>query len=936
MITIETLTHSALSTLCQLGPNQFVSLLIFRYGKKTFLKTKLTSHIAFLRLCLQRKIVPKGMSLQHTPSNPNNTRLLHQTNRLLFQSSRSLIKIHLLDLNRQLFLIDKEILALKSQMSSLLNKNLCTLAKHAIHDLNRLLYLSFKQKKDSKIHRLQTPSSPNTIRPHPHPSTPQTLISPQFNTTSLPHNDDPSSTDPHTTPSNSLVKSIPPNLPLTDSERSVLSKGLNFVPLTPQVDQFQLHLDMERFFRSIRWSVVLGSIPEPYTNDELDPISKLFGKSKNNMPKTNISVAVEDYIAQCRFGIRNLKPKPIRNLNLTADEIGALKNLRTRDDIVIKPADKGGAVVVWSRQAYIQEALRQLDSQQHYTPNPGSRLSTDNTIIFKTIKQEIDSGNLPHSGHLLKVQTPRQPHFYMLPKIHKPSSPGRPIVSACSCPTEHISQFLDSILQPLVNSLPSYIKDSTHALQIIKGLNDSPNFQPSLLLTMDVTALYTNIPHKDGLTALRHYLDLRPSPSPPSDTLLRLAELVLNLNSFEFNGQFYQQVSGVAMGTKMGPSYACLFMGHLEQKMFSSYEGPAPQYFGRYIDDCLIISSLSRQQLMDFFEFANSFHPAIKFTFEISPSSISFLDILIQLSDGTLSTSVYYKPTTSFAYLDYRSSHPLSTRNSIPYSQFLRLRRLCSNDSDFEAQAKILLTKFINRHYPLPIVLSALTRAKRVPRETSLLKCPRSCDLRHRAIMTFHPHNLPVKSILLKKWHILQEDTEFGKIFSSPPAIAYRKARSTREQLTNSRLRPLNHTSSQPGTFECQKPNCGACPYIDKNTTILGPKSRFTVKRKFDCQRPNIVYVIRCLKCVEQKILYVGESGRTFETRIKEHVANIRHERDTPVSNHFRESNNHSLLDFRAQIIWQATDNTLDRRLTETRFIKQFGCRQPNGLNLRI
>ena len=78
---------------------------------------------------------------------------------------------------------------------------------------------------------------------------------------------------------------------------------------------------------------------------------------------------------------------------------------------------------------------------------------------------------------------------------------------------------------------------------------------------------------------------------------------------------------------------------------------------------------------------------------------------------------------------------------------------------------------------------------------------------------------------------------------------------------------------------------------------------------------------------LNKKILYVGESGRTFETRIKEHVANIRHERDTPVSNHFRESNNHSLLDFRAQIIWQATDNTLDRRLTET--IHQTMCLCP-------
>ena len=91
---------------------------------------------------------------------------------------------------------------------------------------------------------------------------------------------------------------------------------------------------------------------------------------------------------------------------------------------------------------------------------------------------------------------------------------------------------------------------------------------------MDVTALYTNIPHKDGLLAVIHHLDLRHSPNPPTQTLIRLAELVLNLNTFEFNQQFFKQVSGVAIGTTMGPSYACLFMGHLKQNILSSYDGP--------------------------------------------------------------------------------------------------------------------------------------------------------------------------------------------------------------------------------------------------------------------------------------------------------------------------------------------------------------------------
>jgi len=52
-------------------------------------------------------------------------------------------------------------------------------------------------------------------------------------------------------------------------------------------------------------------------------------------------------------------------------------------------------------------------------------------------------------------------------EIHKPNNPGRPIVSACSCPTEPISSYLDKIMAPIVRSLPSYVKDSQHALQIV-------------------------------------------------------------------------------------------------------------------------------------------------------------------------------------------------------------------------------------------------------------------------------------------------------------------------------------------------------------------------------------------------------------------------------------------------------------------------------------
>ena len=114
---------------------------------------------------------------------------------------------------------------------------------------------------------------------------------------------------------------------------------------------------------------------------------------------------------------------------------------------------------------------------------------------------------MPTTATNLIITTPRTSCIYFLPKIHKPNNPGRPIVSACSCPTELISSYLDKIMAPIVRSLPSYIKDRQHALQIFCDFNFLG--EDKLIFTMDITSLYTVIPNGEGLLALKHFFDLR-------------------------------------------------------------------------------------------------------------------------------------------------------------------------------------------------------------------------------------------------------------------------------------------------------------------------------------------------------------------------------------------------------------------------------------------
>eukprot|EP00061_Rhincodon_typus_P004711 g23253.t1 len=134
------------------------------------------------------------------------------------------------------------------------------------------------------------------------------------------------------------------------------------------------------------------------------------------------------------------------------------------------------------------------------------------------------------------------------------------------------------------------------------------------------------------------------------------------------------------MGTRMGPSYACIFIGYMEQPLFHHYTDIIPHLFLRYIDDCVSAASCSHKKLEQFINFTNTLHPNLKFIWTISNRPIPFLDLSVSISGNLLSTDIYIKPTASHSYLDYTSSHPTSCKNAIPYYQLIRLLLICSQD----------------------------------------------------------------------------------------------------------------------------------------------------------------------------------------------------------------------------------------------------------------
>ncbi len=183
-------------------------------------------------------------------------------------------------------------------------------------------------------------------------------------------------------------------------------------------------------------------------------------------------------------------------------------------------------------------------------------------------KGELDRTTYLYLRDRAELRTPQ----YMLPKIHKPDHPGRPILSGNDGPTERISKYLDYFLRPIAHLVNSYyVRDTGNFLNHIRDL--PPLLRDCILVSMDVKSLYTQIPQHEAITAVlralkeadttQHYA-IR-MPSPRRFVHVQMLQLILKENTFSFGDHFHRrQTRGCAMDSTVSPSLAIIFMAHLE------------------------------------------------------------------------------------------------------------------------------------------------------------------------------------------------------------------------------------------------------------------------------------------------------------------------------------------------------------------------------------
>ena len=257
------------------------------------------------------------------------------------------------------------------------------------------------------------------------------------------------------------------------------------------------------------------------------------------------------------------------------------------------------------------------------------------------------------------------------------------------------------ILKPLVGKSIHHVKNTQDFIDSIKGIHMG---EDQCMMSYDVKALFTSVPTTKVCIIIKQRLEedqeLNQRTSLSIDNITCLLEFCITSTYFSFQGKFYEQVEDAAMGSPLSPIIANLYMESFEVEAIRSAPHP-PQLWKRFVDDTFTILQSSKRE--GFLEYLNSIDQHIQFTAENQreDGAMLFLDILVSPGrDGSLSTSVYRKPTHTDLYLQWDSHHPLTSKYSVIGTVQHRANTICSNRQLLHKEEKHLNNALKNCQYP--------------------------------------------------------------------------------------------------------------------------------------------------------------------------------------------------------------------------------------------
>ena len=255
-----------------------------------------------------------------------------------------------------------------------------------------------------------------------------------------------------------------------------------------------------------------------------------------------------------------------------------------------------------------------------------------------------------------------------------------------------------------------------------------------------------------------------------------------------------------------------------------------------------------------------------------------FLDLEIFQEDGELKSSLHVKPTNKQLFLDYHSNHPDHTKQSLPYSQALRVVEKCTAEEDRDKQLEILNRKFEERNYPTEIIDKQFQKAKKKDRRKLIFQQRGQFkkDDKVRLIITHTKANPPINKWVRECKHLLNRN-ERAKAIGNRIQVSSKQPKNLKQLIGGCKEGGGGHRPVPPGAgcHRCEKGCKVSCPILTETKTFksFNTGKTYKIRQNLDCKSSWVIYLATCRKCGGQ---YVGKSKTEFKIRHSNHKREIK------------------------------------------------------------
>lgn len=514
--------------------------------------------------------------------------------------------------------------------------------------------------------------------------------------------------------------------------------------------------------------------------------------------------------------------------------INIISNKLIEKQALILKADKGYSTVVMYKDDYctkVEEFIAQNEFKK-LLKNPTQEFTKEaNTAISKCKSiTKIEQTKL-------KVNNPKAPTLRGQPKIHKPNNPIRPIVNFQNAPTYNICKYLNKKIKT------SLVWNQTYSLQNTYELIDKiQNIQipnKSIFISFDITNMYSNIPIAETLQIL--HKDLSENvliDKQDIDDIMKLTKTTLKQSYFQYESNYYIQKDGLAMGSPLSGLLADIFMHNLETTKIMNNSNPFKKnimYWHRYVDDIICLFEGNETESQNFLDFLNSLSNKIKFTIEVQPEKINFLDLTISKEKEKHNFKIFRKETQTDLIIPSKSNHPWQQKMTALHALINRLIRIPMNEIDYKEEINII------KHLAAVNGYNTKTIDKIIQK---------------------------TKQRILNKNTANKEEKERPKFITVPFNTKFNKA--------------IRKTFDKSTYKVAYKTNNNTFNLINN---IIHNGNRSQIQKKDDYSKAG-VYKIQCSDC---ECFYVGKTKRTFQTRFKEHIQAFKSNNLTTMKSNYAE-----------------------------------------------